>query len=277
MQALKATAAALGLTSLLWSSAAEAESADPIERAQALAQAFEIPQALAVLRSVVEDESAPAGRRVAALELTGVLQFDAAGQEAASATFTTLLLLDPGHQLSDPAFPPRVRECFERASAALPAEADQPVEVEATGRYDSQQALAFEASLGGETRGVQQVVLFHRAAGQQSYAETLVDRTGDGYAATVTAPEGGVAVEFYVEARAPSGHVLGRAGMPDGPLQVEALVETPDDGRPRGHWYTSWWFWTIVGVAVAGGTTAAVLLTVPGPEERGSLGAVHLP
>ncbi len=32
--------------------------------------------------------------------------------------------------------------------------------------------------------------------------------------------------------------------------------------RPEA-WYEKWWVWTIVGVAVAGGTTAAVLLTLP--------------
>lgn len=37
----------------------------------------------------------------------------------------------------------------------------------------------------------------------------------------------------------------------------------------KGGIHTKWWFWTIIGAVVIGGATAAILLTMPGEEERG--------
>jgi hypothetical protein len=39
--------------------------------------------------------------------------------------------------------------------------------------------------------------------------------------------------------------------------------------KARGGIHTKWWFWTIVGAAVVGGTTAALVLTRPKAESHG--------
>ncbi|MGB0588770.1 MAG: PEGA domain-containing protein [Myxococcota bacterium] len=76
---------------------------------------------------------------------------------------------------------------------------------------------------------------------------------------------------------------LGRYAYPDDPLPAVAPrrptvqlpppmpVDRPDMSRSSGDaWYTQWWVWSIVGAAVIGGATTAVVLTVDGsPEEFG--------
>jgi tetratricopeptide (TPR) repeat protein len=109
----------------------------------------------------------------------------------------------------------------------------------------------------------------------------------------VTLPEDleGGAVAYYFEAQNRHGGILARAGSEAEPFRIEihatrsiVAVETPppvpdlskaatdptgsgtsrtspDDHENGGTpWYQSWWFWTAVGVAVAGAATATVLV-----------------
>jgi len=55
-----------------------------------------------------------------------------------------------------------------------------------------------------------------------------------------------------------------------GPVKEGPATSTPV--------YQRWWFWTIIGVAVVGGTVAAILTTRGGPEvPRGTIGNVAYP
>jgi hypothetical protein len=66
---------------------------------------------------------------------------------------------------------------------------------------------------------------------------------------------------------APASTPTSRAALPLVPSSgpTTATDKPASAGTP---FYKSWWFWTIVGVAVAGGTTAAVLGATSGPDTR---------
>lgn len=55
--------------------------------------------------------------------------------------------------------------------------------------------------------------------------------------------------------------LVGAAAKPLG----ESSVPVPPE-RPGSRWYTSWWFWSIVGAAVAAGTTTGIVLGLGGGE-----------
>ena len=64
------------------------------------------------------------------------------------------------------------------------------------------------------------------------------------------------------------------APEPQPELVVAPSAESsPDEGAPV--WGT-WWFWTIVGVAVAGGAAAAVVLTRDEGVPDGTIGQIDL-
>jgi hypothetical protein len=119
--------------------------------------------------------------------------------------------------------------------------------------------------------------------------------------ATMTLPEDleGSQITYYFEALNRHGGVLARAGGEAEPFKIETglprslvTVETPPPvpdpiktatdptapgptTRPRDDeenggtpWYQTWWFWTVVGVAVAGAATATVLV-VQGTDTGG--------
>ena len=83
----------------------------------------------------------------------------------------------------------------------------------------------------------------------------------------------------------------GGAAEPDGPagggepgsgFTAGPSLEDQYPDRPARPWYMTWWFWTIAGVVVVGGVTAAVVLSLPSGEAEppnGSLepGVVQLP
>jgi hypothetical protein len=120
---------------------------------------------------------------------------------------------------------------------------------------------------------------------------------GDRWVADVPVGGEGASLDLIVEAQAPSGYVLGRAGSEDAPITlapgagaVDARrVEgggpgggADDDGdggrrRVRRPVHRSWWFWTIIGAVVAGGAATAVVLTLPEEQVPGTLGTRTLP
>ena len=68
-------------------------------------------------------------------------------------------------------------------------------------------------------------------------------------------------LDFYVEARAPSGYVLARDGSEVAPLRVR--LDAAPAARAQRHetpLRRTWWLWTSVAIAVAGiGITGALL------------------
>ncbi len=107
-----------------------------------------------------------------------------------------------------------------------------------------------------------------------------VQRAGDGFAAHLALWDLSTMERIWtgVEPETGTASELGRGGAES--LISRAVGSDEERGRveesgaatvtaKKGGIETKWWFWTIIGVAVVGGTTAALLLTRPKGEERG--------
>jgi hypothetical protein len=289
------TSALVGLALLAVGAAAAGEASEALARGRRLVLSFEYDAALEQLEAAVGDERATAAQRIEALELMGVLHFNLDRTARARQMFERLLAFDPGHELTDTSYPPRLIQFYAGVREAIMPQAS--VTVEARARQAPGGGVAVEVSVGGTTGGVEQAVTLVRVGEETNYRRALMTRDGTTFPAEIPTPPDVAEVEYYVEVQAPSGYVLARAGSPDAPLTT-ALVETastvgggPDTSteteasteqeeeidRPRRRWYASWWFWTIVGVAVAGGAATAVVLTLPEEQEEGTLGTRSLP
>jgi len=286
-------------------SVAHGEAAVALSRGRDLVRSFEYDDAITQLEQVLADDGASASQRIEALELMGVLRINLDQSDAARQAFVRLLALDPGHQLAEGAYSPRVTELFGRVRGGTLPAPDVSLEVGPAAGPAPAGPLRIEGTLTGETGGVERVVAMVRTAGQMVYREVDLERSGRSCHGEVPWPPGGEGVELYAEARAPSGRVLARAGSesrpviatpgeelegdgseapPTGPSSeaepppVEAPIEDPqpDPVATGPRWYESWWFWTIVGVVVVGATATAVALTWPAGGQDGTLGRFTL-
>jgi hypothetical protein len=299
---------ATGLVLLAAGGAAWAETgsaAEALAQGRRLVQSFEYDAALEQLEGVVRDASATATERVDALELMGVMHFNLRREPRARQMFERLLNLDPGHELADTSYPPRLLAFYGSIRESFMPQ--QTVRVEAEARQDQPGSgpVRIAAQVAGEAGGVEQAVTLVRAPGQPSFRRALMSRTagaGVEFSAEVPATDAAGGLEYYVEVQAPSGYTLATAGAEASPLRFDVVAAPPPvpavvspanlgdqanqgdqggDGGESPHrrrWYRSWWFWTIVGVAVAGGAAAtAVVVTLPPDQEQGTLGTWSIP
>jgi hypothetical protein len=63
------------------------------------------------------------------------------------------------------------------------------------------------------------------------------------------------------------------AGMPSAPLagMPAAPLEEGQDAETAGAWYTSWWFWTVVGAVVVGGAAAGLAVGLSSGGDGGAI------
>lgn len=259
-----------------------AQEARTLERGRELFRSFEYDEALELMQHVVDDGSSSAAERIGALELVGVIHLLQRRQDEARQSFERLLALDPGHELDDSDLPPRVREFFDEVRTEAPAAAQPETELDAPDTFPEAGVAPVLLTLSGETAGVARALL-HLRSSQNSdfFVEEPMTRQGDSFSSDVEAPSEGN-VDFFITLEAPSGHVLASVGSEDEPrtITVPAPIANPEpiaeaEGRP---WYRTWWFWTVVGVVVAGGVTAGVIAgTRPEEHQDGTLGTVQMP
>lgn len=290
-------AAAVGLVLLATASSAYGEGADTLARARELIQSFEYDAAFEQLETVSDDTSATASQRVEALELMGVLHFNLNRRPRARQMFERLLNVDPSHELTDTSYPPRLLRFYTSIRERFIPQVSVDIEVDAFQDPPGSDTLLIEATVAGTTGGVAEVVALVRSRGDESFRRALMTREGDDFFAEIPLRNGVNELEYYVEAAAPSGYVLAHAGSADAPLSVSAEASagvsynTESEEGNRGEegsdgagaegeqrrWYATWWFWTIVGVVVAGGVATAVVLTLPDEQQEGTLGTRSLP
>ena len=289
------------LTAMTVSSAAFGEAADNLAAGRSLWRSFEYEDAISTLRSVVTDPGATPSQRLEALELTAVLHMALRRPAQARQTFEQLLNLDPRHELTDPGYPPAVQQLYTETRSSFIHQAGVSVAPNIPETMPDGPTVPLAMTLSGQTQGVERAVVFVRSPGEPNFRRATMRRNGLEFSADVPAPAGNAALEYYIEAQAPSGFVLASLGTDTEPGLIQPNPnrstggwETPpdagpgtddpgDDGgegpiRPRRAWYRSWWFWTIVGVAVAGGAAAGLAVGLqPEDEPVGTLGRENLP
>lgn len=135
--------------------------------------------------------------------------------------------------------------------------------------------------------------VYVRPVGATDYDNIAMRKVLDAYEAVVPAEQVDGDLEYFIEAFDEMGNGPAREGSPEAPLRIqvydpakgppgavsvapppppvltppppppqlinEVPVEEEDDGSVLG----TWWFWTIIGVAVAGAATGVVLATRP--------------
>jgi hypothetical protein len=124
-----------------------------------------------------------------------------------------------------------------------------------------------------------------RPVGKSGYDNLAMTLAGDFYEATIPAEQVTADLEYFIEAFDEHGNGPAREGAPESPIRVVvfdpgavpppppppppppdgAVVVPVDPGEDRDDPGVAgaWWFWLIVGAAVAGAGTAAYLIARP--------------
>jgi len=237
-----------------------------------------------------------AALRNGAIELLARGQLNVGDDAAARDALSMLYARDPNHQPGQDV-PAEERRVFVRVRGHDPETVHvdllhQPVQLE------QRRAPPVEVRLSGASNAVARVAIFHRR-GDGDYARLEAEPGPDGTVdAELPLASGGerYTAQYYLEARAPSGAILGRLATAVQPLEV-VVPETGssggsgagggdgDDGGDAGGGEDSgggglfgqWWFWARTAVVLAGGGAAAYfLLSSEGQAADGSLGSVEL-
>nr|MDQ3036984.1 hypothetical protein [Myxococcota bacterium] len=232
-----------------------------------------------------------AAQRNAGLEASATIHLALREDAAARAALAELFARDPGHRLTDPDASPVVQSAFARAresSAPLTIgiEHEPPL-------LERRASPTISVRVGESAGAVHEVRVAHRQRGDGRASTIVLPLDASGGAEgriPLSGDDAASTIEYWLEAIAPSGHVLARVGSPTEPLVVEvparavavAMAVTPqeDRGEPAGGDVTSEaWFWIVLGVVVVGagvGVGVGVALGSDGPQD-GSLGNVELP
>ncbi len=231
---------------------ARAEEPAPTQQLQALRDAVEhaeFVRAQSDALNLLARDDLSAKQRNDALEFLAISQIAARDEGGAQVSLQELFKRDPAHTLTirDPG--PQVEAAFARAHTATPPVPRVPVEAQAV--RDGHGRTRIDVALGEGHDAVETVDVFATGAEESIH---LVAELGSGERVALTLPalspellaRPDAKLALYVEARAPSGYVLGRDGTREAPLQVR--LNPPQERAER----RQWWVWTSVAIAIAG-------------------------
>lgn len=173
--------------------------------------------------------------------------------------FRRLLVVDPDYFLSTNESP-LLREPFERAQLYWRENEAPRFDFEPPTSIPAGEAFAVEINLDRTTiPGVHDSLRLHLRHPDGRY---IVREIPNGRLLIPAAVfEDLDVLQFYITLHDEYGNTAAMAGSEDAPLAVDIGERLPSDSsgdRERRVWYRSWWFWTIVGVAVT-----AVAVGVP--------------
>jgi hypothetical protein len=290
---------ALALAALASLGAVRAEAqTDPLAPIREQILYANYPEAISGATTLLARTDLDARTRNTTLELLATAQIASRAADDARRTLATLYARDPGHRLSDPDASPPVVSAFARAREASPPR----VQVRITHRAPTltrRESPSIEVQLASGADAVDEVRLSYRQGAEAGWSRVVMNRRPDGTFAAripvVGAADQAVDVVYHVIATAPSGAELAHSGTEAEPLslripaeapRLEAAVETPaGPGIPTqptqppsgGSVTDEWWFWTLIGVVVAGGiVTGVVVGTQSQGIPDGTLGTVTL-
>lgn len=194
-----------------------------------------------------------ARQRNDALELLAIAQIAAREDEAARATLSELFARDPEHpeRLHDPG--PTVVAAFARGRSE--PRPPRTVQVTSSVAQTGLGRVLLEVRLGPGQDAVDSVHVFAESASGLEPTHLIAEPRGR-EAVVVALPALGPRQQLsvYVEARAPSGAVIGKEGSADEPLVIELprdvlACPVPPPPKPLRR---AWWLWTSVAIVVAG-------------------------
>lgn len=248
--------------------------------------------ALVAAQAFLERTDLSAAQRNAGLEASATIHLALRDEGAARQELAELFARDPGHRLSDPDASPVVQSAFARARESS---APVAVAIEHEPPVLERRASPMIAVRVGENAGaVHEMRVGYRQRGDARASTSVLPLDPNGVAEgrlPLAGDDAAYALEYWLEAVAPSGHVLARHGSSAEPLVVlvparavvVAATATPEEAptAPAGGGDVTGeaWFWIVIGVVVVGagvGAGVGVALGSEGPQD-GSLGNVTLP
>ena len=257
--------------------AASPQIAAALRRGKAAYGKQDYERTLKLLQPVVIDPKTTISQKIDALELLGLSYLILGDNKRSREAFENLLGLDPAHQLRDRSGSPKLRQFFLAVKEHfLPGfNSSEQAQLEHRAPRGARAGRRVEFSVVVRSAVVTQVVIRWRRAGLLTYRQARAKVRGRQRVAAFLLPEDreSYRLEYYVEARGGSGHAVARLGSPGHPLSLK--VEGSQGRRRSEPVYKRWWFWTAIGVAVVGGTVAAIAASRKAAPE-GSLGSITL-
>jgi hypothetical protein len=252
----------------------------------------EYDTAIQQARTLLASTSLDASQRNRTLEVLAIAYIANRDEETANQVLRELFARDPRHRLSDDGASPRIQAVFARARDAHTPPVAVALEVRSGDAASETPEILARPTTGADA--VQEVRLAYRQGGDSAFTRVVMPvRNGIARAAIPVPPrrESAHVVEYFVEALAPSLHVLATSGSEGDPLrlsiaastaavvppttadQVAPIIPETDDSTV----FEEWWFWTLVVLAVGGGVTAGLFLGPLAAEPpEGSLGSIRL-
>ncbi len=248
-----------------------------LERGRQLYLQLDFPGVIDAMSRANAVPGASQGQRLEAFEYLGAANLVIDREVEARAAFERMLAIDPYHALREPSGSPKIREFVEQVRREQVADAAIDPELQLV--VDAPEAARASATLPVAVRSqgatVASVRVHHRSDEEREWRATELAPAGEGdFEGEVPTPATTGRMLLYAEARDGSGSVLGRAGEPHWPLEVDVRDELP---VPL---IRQWWLWTLVGVAAVGlGVGLGVGLSQGDSAPPGTLppGRVELP
>jgi tetratricopeptide (TPR) repeat protein len=225
----------------------------------------EYRKAIRELTPVNRADAATRAQRLEALELIGLSWFILGDETEAREAFEDILAIDAGYELREASGSPKIRAFFQKVKKAyLPdysPEARVSMEHSAPASGTAGRRLEISVYVTSGQDQIKTVAVTVRRRGMTGYARSHIFRLvkDNHYRArfNTEADNADYVLEYYIQAVDTAGRDLARLGGPEDPLSI------PIQGAPNadsGSWTGKWYVWVGAGLAVAGATTAAILL-----------------
>jgi hypothetical protein len=235
----------------------------PGEQLAALRQSVEradFQSAAPQLEALLASAALTARERNLALELSAVIALAARRDAEAQRTLHALYARDPGHKLGVAELGPQISAAFERAAQSHPAAAPVTLTTALAHTPDGRPALDVHADDPGlRVEALHAYVWFE---GERLLSH-LVSEAGPSARFFLPArPAAASRLELHLEARAPSGALLGLLGERDAPILLALpapSVPAPCPAAAEPPLRRRWWVWTSLGIAVAGIATGSAI------------------
>lgn len=232
-----------------------AETREVLAQAKTALERAQFGAAERMLIELLAQSSIAARERNDALELFAIVQVAERKEGKARETLQLLLRRDPDHprRVLDPG--PAVDAAFARVKQSPTPPLQVPMQFSLRRDASARPLLAIELGDGRDAVESVHVFLPEPEAGSSSHLVSAVRGDAPLRLVLPEAPRARSELALYLEARAPSGAVLGRVGDATSPVyvplpRVAGPLETC--AAPSRPLRREWWVWTTVGLVVSG-------------------------
>ncbi len=215
--------------------------------------------------------------------MMGVVHVVLKNNGAAKRAFTELLKLNPKFKL-DPGASPKILNFFELVKNSFTPQAKVTFSGRPKVLTESGKPPQVEVEVDDPTQVVALMVLYVKTGDERVYSKRPMAALGNNrYRGTLSFDPKMVSskilqVAYFIQAKAVDGKLLNTLGSPENPNIFTVMASgTATVGTVETPWFREWWFWTAIGVVVAG-SALGIALGLEGKTEMpvGTLGTLEL-